>query len=361
MHEHLRAGLRQDLIGPVAPAYDLPLLLRRHPPAEALPQRAGGGQWVPRGNRAGHRFDAPPRLLAVQHREEPRDLHAGIIQVDGVCDREQARPGHAPRDHDQRVRAASDHLGQVRDGGLARERLQDADLPQDAPCGGLRPCELHEEILAEGRTRRLPHRVVLTGRIRDVDRQPAQFRHDGPQCLRDGGRRGPAKPSHNRQDSRAIFGNDMTADTNPSPGLPRNMPVPRWLAACWLSRDTLCPVSRKMANLTHLGERLGETNLIRREPETSRRVCRRQNTAGKNPGTNGRQQRRSPAPLPRVTRRQPSKPLPFGIMNVIARTGAADFPSHSGGSPPPAVVSGLRATWRRAGGSRNRPSGCGWR
>jgi hypothetical protein len=37
VHEHLRARLSQDLIGPVAPAHHFPLLLRRHPPAEPLP------------------------------------------------------------------------------------------------------------------------------------------------------------------------------------------------------------------------------------------------------------------------------------------------------------------------------------
>jgi Protein of unknown function (Hypoth_ymh) len=38
---------------------------------------------------------------------------------------------------------------------------------------------------------------------------------------------GPGEPFHNRQDSRATFGNDMMADTNPRLGLPRNMSFPR--------------------------------------------------------------------------------------------------------------------------------------
>jgi hypothetical protein len=136
------------------------------------------------------------RLLAVQCREELRDLHPGVVAVGGAGDLEQARPVHAPRDEDQRVGAAGDHLGQERDGGVARECLQDADLVQDAPGGGLRPCELHEEVRAEGGVQRLELRVVPAGQVRDVNRQPAQFRCQGPQCPRDGGRGGLGEPVH---------------------------------------------------------------------------------------------------------------------------------------------------------------------
>ena len=67
--------------------------------------------------------------------EEPRDLPPGVIPVDGVGDLEQARPAHAPGDQDHRVGAARDHLGQKRDGRIARERRQDAYLVQEAPRG----------------------------------------------------------------------------------------------------------------------------------------------------------------------------------------------------------------------------------
>jgi hypothetical protein len=39
---------------------------------------------------------------------------------------------------------------------------------------------------------------------------------------------------------------------------------------------TGCPASRKLANLTHLGERLGGGLLSRQDPETARRLCPRQ-------------------------------------------------------------------------------------
>jgi hypothetical protein len=54
MHEHLREriGPRQDLICPVAPASDGVLLLPCHQRAKAFPQRRGGGQRIPRGDRA---------------------------------------------------------------------------------------------------------------------------------------------------------------------------------------------------------------------------------------------------------------------------------------------------------------------
>jgi hypothetical protein len=130
----------------------------------------------------------------VQCREEPRQLQAGVIPVDGADDLEQARPSDTPRDQDERVSAARGHLGQERDSRLARERLQDADLVQDEPRGGLGPRELHDVVLAEGRARHVPSRVIAAGQVRDGDGQPAQPWRDGPQCLRHGGRRWLRKP-----------------------------------------------------------------------------------------------------------------------------------------------------------------------
>lgn len=139
MHEHRResARPRQDLIRPVAPAPDAALILPRDQRAEAFPQRRGGGQRIPRGYRADDGLGAPSHLVAVQGRQEPRELAGRVIWADLVHDREQACPGYPPGDQDQRAGPGGHYLGQVRDRRLDRERLQHPDLVQHEPCRGL--------------------------------------------------------------------------------------------------------------------------------------------------------------------------------------------------------------------------------
>jgi len=83
--------------------------------------------------------DEPAGALAgsriVPGGQEPHQLPGGVVRVDRVGDLEQGCPGHPPGDHQQRVGAAGDHLGQERDRRFAGERGQDADLPHQPERG----------------------------------------------------------------------------------------------------------------------------------------------------------------------------------------------------------------------------------
>jgi hypothetical protein len=71
----------------------------------------------------------------VQGGQEPHELPGGVVGVDRVGDLEQECSRHAPGDHQQRVGAAGDHLGQERNLGFTGERGQDADLPREPEHG----------------------------------------------------------------------------------------------------------------------------------------------------------------------------------------------------------------------------------
>jgi hypothetical protein len=89
--------------------------------------------------RSGERADRALGALAggrvVPGGQEPHELAGGVVRVDQAGDLEQGCPRHAPGDHQQRVGAAGDHLGQERDLRFAGERGQDADLPRQPERG----------------------------------------------------------------------------------------------------------------------------------------------------------------------------------------------------------------------------------